>query len=316
GRIDAAWARWVRPWTLLAWMFLTLGIAMGSYWAYYTLGWGGWWFWDPVENASFMPWLAATALLHSALVMEKRDALKVWTILLALAHRHLPRALGRADLGARLRHRPDARRLHPRGPAAVHRRQPRAVRVARALTQTGRPVRADFARRRAGAQQSLPGECLRNRVHRHALSARARGAHRREDFRRRAVLQRDLRPAVRSAAHRRAVWSAACLEAWRSARRCAAPRRRRGHRHDRRRRDFRHGRRRTAPGAVRDRSCALRHGRRVDRNRRAHGPAQGPARDRVRARARFAALGLGRHLCAFRARHHAPRRHRRDAMEP
>src|SRR6201984_2801496 len=83
-RIDAAWARWVRPWTLLAWMFLTLGIAMGSYWAYYTLGWGGWWFWDPVENASFMPWLAATALLHSALVMEKRDALKVWTILLAI----------------------------------------------------------------------------------------------------------------------------------------------------------------------------------------------------------------------------------------
>jgi cytochrome c-type biogenesis protein CcmF len=84
GRIDAAWARWVRPWTLLAWMFLTLGIAMGSYWAYYTLGWGGWWFWDPVENASFMPWLACTALLHSAVVMEKRNALKVWTILLAI----------------------------------------------------------------------------------------------------------------------------------------------------------------------------------------------------------------------------------------
>src|SRR5256885_10526761 len=84
GRIDAAWARWVRPWTLLAWMFLTLGIAMGSFWAYYTLGWGGWWFWDPVENASFMPWLACTALLHSALGMEKRDALKVWTILLAI----------------------------------------------------------------------------------------------------------------------------------------------------------------------------------------------------------------------------------------
>jgi cytochrome c-type biogenesis protein CcmF len=83
-RIDAAWARWVRPWTLLAWIFLSLGIAMGSYWAYYTLGWGGWWFWDPVENASFMPWLAATALLHCALVMEKRDALKVWTILLAI----------------------------------------------------------------------------------------------------------------------------------------------------------------------------------------------------------------------------------------
>ncbi|WP_417684607.1 heme lyase CcmF/NrfE family subunit [Roseibium sp.] len=84
GRIDAAWARWVRPWTLLAWVFLTAGIAMGSYWAYYELGWGGWWFWDPVENASFMPWLAGTALLHSAIVMEKRDALKVWTVLLAI----------------------------------------------------------------------------------------------------------------------------------------------------------------------------------------------------------------------------------------
>jgi cytochrome c-type biogenesis protein CcmF len=84
GRIDAAWARWVRPWTLMAWIFLTLGIAMGSYWAYYELGWGGWWFWDPVENASLMPWLAGTALLHSALVMEKRDALKVWTILLSI----------------------------------------------------------------------------------------------------------------------------------------------------------------------------------------------------------------------------------------
>src|SRR4029078_5875058 len=75
GRIDAAWARWVRPWTLAAWMCLTIGIAMGSWWAYYELGWGGFWFWDPVENASFMPWLAGTALLHSALVMEKRDAL-------------------------------------------------------------------------------------------------------------------------------------------------------------------------------------------------------------------------------------------------
>ncbi|MBW8639453.1 heme lyase CcmF/NrfE family subunit [Hoeflea sp. WL0058] len=84
GRIDAAWARWVRPWTLAAWTALTAGIAMGSYWAYYELGWGGWWFWDPVENASFMPWLAGTALLHSALVMEKREALKIWTILLAI----------------------------------------------------------------------------------------------------------------------------------------------------------------------------------------------------------------------------------------
>ncbi len=84
GRIDAVWARAVRPWTLVAWIFLTLGISMGSYWAYYELGWGGWWFWDPVENASLMPWLAGTALIHSTIVMEKRDSLKVWTILLAI----------------------------------------------------------------------------------------------------------------------------------------------------------------------------------------------------------------------------------------
>ena len=84
GRVDAAWARWVRPWTLAAWMFLTIGIAMGSWWAYYELGWGGFWFWDPVENASFMPWLLAAALLHSAIVVEKRESLKSWTILLAI----------------------------------------------------------------------------------------------------------------------------------------------------------------------------------------------------------------------------------------
>ncbi|MDR3507415.1 MAG: heme lyase CcmF/NrfE family subunit [Caulobacteraceae bacterium] len=84
GRIDAAWARWVRPWTLAAWSLLTIGIMLGSFWAYYELGWGGWWFWDPVENASFMPWLAATALLHSAVVTEKRGALATWTMFLAL----------------------------------------------------------------------------------------------------------------------------------------------------------------------------------------------------------------------------------------
>ncbi len=84
GRADAAWARWIRPWTLASWGFLTVGIAMGSWWAYYELGWGGWWFWDPVENASFMPWLLATALLHSAAVAEKRECLKSWTVLLAI----------------------------------------------------------------------------------------------------------------------------------------------------------------------------------------------------------------------------------------
>ena len=85
GRFDAAWARWSRPWTTAAWVFLTLGIALGSWWAYYELGWGGWWFWDPVENASFMPWLAGTALLHSLAVAEKRGAFKAWTVLLAIA---------------------------------------------------------------------------------------------------------------------------------------------------------------------------------------------------------------------------------------
>ena len=84
GKVDTIWVKWVRPWTLIAWVFLTVGIALGSWWAYRELGWGGWWFWDPVENASFMPWLATTALLHSSIVAEKRDTLKAWTILLAI----------------------------------------------------------------------------------------------------------------------------------------------------------------------------------------------------------------------------------------
>jgi cytochrome c-type biogenesis protein CcmF len=85
GQLDAAWARWSRPWTTAAWVFLTLGIALGSLWAYYELGWGGWWFWDPVENASFMPWLVGTALVHSLAVTEKRGSFKNWTVLLAIA---------------------------------------------------------------------------------------------------------------------------------------------------------------------------------------------------------------------------------------
>ncbi len=84
GRVDAAWARWVRPWTMAAWAFLTIGVGLGSWWAYYELGWGGWWFWDPVENASFIPWLSGTALLHSVIVVEKRDTMKAWTVFLAI----------------------------------------------------------------------------------------------------------------------------------------------------------------------------------------------------------------------------------------
>ena len=85
GRLDKDWARWTRPWTVVAWMFLTAGITLGSWWAYYELGWGGWWFWDPVENSSFMPWLMATALLHSLAVTERRGIFKSWTVLLAIA---------------------------------------------------------------------------------------------------------------------------------------------------------------------------------------------------------------------------------------
>jgi cytochrome c-type biogenesis protein CcmF len=85
GRLDTAWARWSRPWTVIAWSFLTFGIGLGSWWAYYELGWGGWWFWDPVENASLMPWLVGTALIHSLMVTEKRGSFKAWTVLLAIA---------------------------------------------------------------------------------------------------------------------------------------------------------------------------------------------------------------------------------------
>ena len=112
GNLDATWARWTRPWTTAAWIFLTIGIALGSGWAYYELGWGGWWFWDPVENASFMPWLVGTALIHSLAVTEKRGSFKTLDRaardprVLAVAARHLPGPLGRAVVGARVRDRP------------------------------------------------------------------------------------------------------------------------------------------------------------------------------------------------------------------
>ena len=177
GRTDAAWARWVRPWTLAAWMCLTLGIAMGSWWAYYELGWGGWWFWDPVENASFMPWLAATALLHSALVMEKREALKVWTILLAILAFSLS-LMGTFLVRSGVLTSVHAFAVDPRRGVfilahhdAVHRRRARALRLARAATSTGRPVRADQPRGRPRAQQRAADDRLRHRAHRHALSA-------------------------------------------------------------------------------------------------------------------------------------------------
>ena len=122
GELDIAWVRWARPWTNVAWAFLTLGISLGSWWAYYVLGWGGWWFWDPVENASFMPWLVGTALIHSQAVTEKRGSFRAWTLLLSIFAfslfftRHIPRALRRADERACVRQRSEARHVHSRFP--------------------------------------------------------------------------------------------------------------------------------------------------------------------------------------------------------
>ena len=204
-------------------MFLTLGIAMGSYWAYYELGWGGWWFWDPVENASLMPWLAGTALLHSAVVMEKRDALKVWTILLAIL------AFSLSLIGTFLVRSGVLTSVH-----AFATDPTRGVFILAILVLFIGGALALFAWRAPPLKQgglfapiSREGalvlnnlfltDGLRDRVHRHALSARARGADRREDLGRRALLQPHLRAAGRAAAARGAVRPAARLEARRPA---------------------------------------------------------------------------------------------------
>ncbi len=133
GRLDQQWARWTRPWTTAAWAFLTCGIALGSWWAYYELGWGGYWFWDPVENASFMPWLVGTALIHSLAVTDKRGLFKSWTLLLAVLAFSLSLlgtflvALGRPRLGALLRGRSEARHFHSRVPGDHDRRRADAL---------------------------------------------------------------------------------------------------------------------------------------------------------------------------------------------
>ena len=162
GRIDAAWARWVRPWTLAAWMFLTLGIAMGSYWAYYELGWGGFWFWDPVENASFMPWLAVTALLHSAIVMEKRERAQASGPCSSPSSPSRSRLLGTFLVRSGVLTSvhtfaadPDPRRLHPRHPRDLHRRRARALR----LPRRERWRRAASSRRSAARARSSSTTC-------------------------------------------------------------------------------------------------------------------------------------------------------------
>ena len=222
GRIDAAWARWVRPWTLFSWCFLTLGIAMGSYWAYYELGWGGWWFWDPVENASFMPWLAGTALLHSALVMEKRNALKIWTIFLSIITFSLS-LLGTFMVRSGILTSVHTFASDPtRGLVilallAAFIGGAFALFAFRAALAAGRrAVRADQPRGRADPQQPVPRHGDGGGAGGDALSAAARCADRRDDFGGRAVLQPDLRRHHGAAADRPAVRAVPRLEARRS----------------------------------------------------------------------------------------------------
>ena len=195
GRVDAAWARWVRPWTLLAWVFLTIGIAFGSIWAYYELGWGGWWFWDPVENVSFMPWLVACALLHSAIVVEKRGTLKSWTILLAilafsfsLVGAFIVRS-GILDLGAFVRERPRPRHVPAPDPRRLHRRLADALRRARRDPALDHRLRPRQPRERPRRQQPPARRRRRRRLRRHHVAARRRGRHRPQGLGRRALLQ-------------------------------------------------------------------------------------------------------------------------------
>ena len=195
GRVDAAWARWVRPWTLLAWVFLTIGIAFGSIWAYYELGWGGWWFWDPVENVSFMPWLVACALLHSAIVVEKRDTLKSWTILLAIL------AFSFSLIGAFIVRSGILTSVHSfasdpergvflllilgafiGGSLTLYAWRAPTLRSTTVFA-TGQP------RERARRQQPAARRRHRRRLHRHDVAARRRGRDRAQGLGRRAVLR-------------------------------------------------------------------------------------------------------------------------------
>jgi cytochrome c-type biogenesis protein CcmF len=277
GRVDAAWARWVRPWALLAWTFLTLGIAMGSYWAYYTLGWGGWWFWDPVENASLMPWLAGTALLHSALVMEKRNALKVWTILLAIL------AFSLSLIGTFLVRSGVLTSVHAFASDPM-----RGIFILAILTLFIGGALALFAWRAPMLKQgglfapvSREGALVLNNLflvtacatvfvgtlYPLALEALT-----------------DIRAAVHSPDGGSPVRSADGMEARRPARRRATSARRGRYRPDRHRRHIRGGRRRTDPGAVCHRARALPAGGSGDRPDRAHRPAQGAGAHRAGAR--------------------------------
>ena len=306
GRIDAAWARWVRPWTLAAWMCLTVGIAMGSYWAYYELGWGGFWFWDPVENASLMPWLAGTALLHSAVVMEKRNALKIWTILLAIL------AFSLSLVGTFLVRSGVLTSVHTFANDPARGVFILAIlvifigggsdtfRLARAAAEARRLVRSDLARRRAGFQQSVPNDSLPDRICWHALSAGTRSDNGCENFGWSAVLQPYVRTAFCAAAICHAIRAAPGVEAWGYSRGCAAAdgRLRRWPGGDRNRCGGR--KRGFCPGTVRDRASAFCDDRGGDRHCRAHRVVSRSTPRRAPARCRPSSFGLGYCFRTFR----------------
>ena len=158
GRVDAAWARWVRPWALAAWTFLTAGICMGSYWSYYELGWGGWWFWDPVENAAFMPWLAGARAspfgprCRKARGDEDLDRPAGYSHFFFVAPWNISRAVGSVDVGPRVRQRPDERNIHSRNTYSIHRRCLRIVRMASLDVKSRWTFRASIARRGVNLQ--------------------------------------------------------------------------------------------------------------------------------------------------------------------
>ena len=238
GNLDATWARWTRPWTTAAWIFLTLGIALGSGWAYYELGWGGWWFWDPVENASFMPWLVGDRA--DPFARRHREARRLQVVdgaardprVLAVAARHLPGPLRRAVVGARLRHRSEPRPLHPRLPRRRHRL------VARACTPGARRRVGLGARFALLSRESLLlannvllvvacGAVLLGTLYPLALDAHEPG----QDLGRAAVLRHRLRAAADAARLPDGRRPAGALEAGRAARprdAAALGRRRRG----------------------------------------------------------------------------------------
>ncbi len=321
GRIDAAWARWVRPWTLVAWIFLTLGIAMGSYWAYYELGWGGWWFWDPVENASLMPWLAGTALLHSAVVMEKRNALKVWTILLSILTFSL------SLLGTFLVRSGVLTSVH-----AFATDPTRGVFILLILCIFIGGSLALYAWRASALKQgglfapiSREGALVLNNLFLTTACATvfigtlyplalevltgdkiSVGA---------PFFNLTFAPLFLPLVGRGAVRAVAGVEARRSARRGAAPDRCRHRGADRDRRAMGVDPRRQQLRAARDRARHLRHCRRVERPCRAHRPVSRAVRHRAAAGARIAALDLGHGIRACRHRRRPDRYRLRDHLE-